>query len=205
VLVAGTSGSGKTTVAARIGAAFQLPHIEIDALFHGPGWTPRPSFVDDVHRFSAAPEWVTEWQYKAVRAHLAERADLLVWLDLPRAVVMRQLVRRTVARRLRREQLWNGNVEAPLWTVFTDREHILRWAWNTHHKTAPRVQELSAHRRDLIVVRLRSRAEIARWLNGLADEEPAQRPRAGDARGRWTGPGGSAGDAGEGQVGDSAG
>jgi len=205
VLVAGTSGSGKTTVAARIGAAFQLPHIEIDALFHGPEWTPRPSFVDDVHRFSAASEWVTEWQYKIVRAHLAERADLLVWLDLSRAVVMRQLVRRTVVRRLRRERLWNGNVEAPLWTVFTDREHILRWAWNTHHKTAPRVRELSAQRPDLIVVRLRSRAEIARWLNGLADEERAQRPRAGDARGRCTGPGGSVGGAGEGQVGDGAG
>jgi adenylate kinase family enzyme len=173
VLVAGTSGSGKTTVAARIAAVLQLPHVEIDALFHGPDWTPRPSFVEDVHRFSAGPAWVTEWQYTAVRAHLAERADLLVWLDLPRAVVMRQLVRRTALRRLRRERLWNGNVEAPLWTVFTDRQHILRWAWNTHGKTAPRVRDLLRARPDLPVVRLRSRTEIARWLNGLAGEERA--------------------------------
>ena len=166
VLVAGTSGSGKTTVAARIGTALQLPHVEIDALFHGADWTPRPSFEADVHRFSAESTWVTEWQYSAVRAHLADRADLLVWLDLPRAVVMWQLVRRTVVRRLRREQLWNGNVEPALRTLFTDPEHILRWAWNTHHKTAPRVSELQDRRPDLTIVRLRSRAEVTRWLAG---------------------------------------
>jgi adenylate kinase family enzyme len=166
VLVTGTSGSGKTTVAARIGTALQLRHVEIDGLFHGAGWTPRPSFVDDVHRFSAESRWVTEWQYKAVRAHLAERADLLVWLDLPRIVVMRQLVRRTLVRRLRRQPLWNGNVEPALRTVFTDPDHILRWAWTTHASTALRVGELVARRPDLPVVRLRTRAEITQWLNG---------------------------------------
>lgn len=166
VLVAGTSGSGKTTVAATIGTALQLPHVEIDALFHGAGWTPRPSFEADVHRFSAGSMWVTEWQYSTVRAHLADRADLLVWLDLPRAVIMRQLVRRTVVRRLRREQLWNGNVEPALRTLFTDPEHILRWAWNTHHETARRVSDVRARRPDLTIVRLRSRAEVTGWLTG---------------------------------------
>lgn len=172
VLVAGTSGSGKTTLAARIAAALRLPHVEIDALFHGPGWTPRPSFEADVHRFSAGPAWVTEWQYTPVRAHLADRADLLVWLDLPRALVLRQVVRRTVVRRLRRERLWNGNVEPPLWTVVTDREHIVRWAWRTHDRTAGRVAEVRRRRPDLVVVRLRSRAEIDRWAAGPLRHAP---------------------------------
>lgn len=47
VVVAGVSGSGKTRLAGRVGAALDLPHTEIDALFHGPDWTPRESFVDD--------------------------------------------------------------------------------------------------------------------------------------------------------------
>jgi len=38
VLVAGASGSGKTTVAARVSAALGLLHTEIDGLYHGPGW-----------------------------------------------------------------------------------------------------------------------------------------------------------------------
>jgi adenylate kinase family enzyme len=164
--VAGNSGSGKTTVAARIGAVLQLPHVEIDSLFHGPAWTPRASFEADVHRFSARPAWVTEWQYGTVRPHLADRADLLVWLDLPRGVVMRQVVQRTLVRRLRRQHLWNGNIEPPLRTILTDREHIVRWAWNTHHETATRMAELLRRRPDLAVVRLRSRTEVTRWLDG---------------------------------------
>jgi adenylate kinase family enzyme len=166
VLIAGTSGSGKTTLAARISGVLSVPHVEIDALFHGPNWTPRESFEADVLCFSARPEWVTEWQYRQVRAVLAERADLLVGLDLPRATVMRQVTLRTLTRRLRRKVLWNGNVEPPLRTIFTDREHIVRWAWSTHSKTAARMANLLRHRPELPVVRLRSRREAQQWLTG---------------------------------------
>ena len=100
--MAGTSGAGKTTLAARLGRVLDLPHIEIDALFHGPGWTPRAEFQADVQSFAAQERWVTEWQYTAVRDLLADRADLLVWLNLRRTRVMRQVIVRTLRRRLRR-------------------------------------------------------------------------------------------------------
>lgn len=166
ILVAGTSGAGKTSTARRIAERLGVPHVEIDALYHGPGWTPRPTFEADVHRFVAQPAWVTEWQYGSVRAVLAERADLLVWLDLPRARVMRQVVVRTIVRRRRRQELWNGNVEPPLWTILTDPEHIVRWAWTTHRQTAARVAGVLGQRPQAIVVRLRSWTEIQHWIDG---------------------------------------
>jgi adenylate kinase family enzyme len=166
VLVAGTSGAGKTTLAVAVGGALGLTHVEIDALFHGPGWVPRPSFVADVERLAAGEDWVTEWQYDAARPLLAARADLLLWLDLPRARVVRQVVGRTVVRRLRGGQLWNGNREAPLRTVLTDPEHVVRWAWTTHALTGPRVLALCAQRPELPVVRLRSRRDVDRWRSG---------------------------------------
>jgi hypothetical protein len=109
---------------------------------------------------------VTEWQYGSVRDHLADQADLMLWLDPPTATVMRQVVRRTAVRRLRRQELWNGNTEPPLWTVLTDREHIVRWAWQTRNKTAARVEELRRRRPELPIVRLRSHAAADRWLRG---------------------------------------
>ncbi|WP_448614449.1 hypothetical protein [Modestobacter sp. URMC 112] len=166
VLVAGTSGAGKTTVAAAVAGVLGVRHVEIDALHHGPRWTPRPSFEDDVRRVAAEPAWVTEWQYRQVRAVLAGRADLVVWLDLPRATVMWQVVSRTVRRRVRRTELWNGNVEPPLRTFLTDRDHIVRWAWRTHAATRDRVLALARQRPGLPIVRLRSRREVRRWLAG---------------------------------------
>lgn len=176
VLVAGTSGAGKTSLAARLGQALELPHVEIDALFHGPGWTPRQSFTCEVETFSAQPSWVTEWQYESVRALLAERADLLVWLDLSRARVMHQVIARTVGRRLRRQELWNGNTEPPLWTVFTDPDHIVRWAWTTHAKSAQRVAALAEQRPDLMIVRLQSWREVQHWLRGAVHDAVAAEP-----------------------------
>ena len=166
VLVAGTSGAGKTTLAARLGVLLDLPHTELDALFHGPGWVPRPSFRAEVAQLAAEPAWVTEWQYDAVRPLLAARADLLVWLDLPRALVLARVARRTAVRRLRGERLYNGNLEGPLRGVLTDPEHVVRWAWSSHPRTGPRVLAAAAHRPDLPVVRLRRPGEVHRWLCG---------------------------------------
>lgn len=147
-------------------AEIQAPHVEIDALFHGPGWTPRETFSADVQRFSAEPTWVTEWQYSEVRDLLAERADLLIWLDLARATVMWRIIRRTVGRRIRREVLWNGNIEPPLRTFFTDRDHIVRWAWSTHSKSALRVAAVRKQRPELGIVRLSGQAAVERWIAG---------------------------------------
>lgn len=170
VIVAGTSGSGKSTLAQRIARQAGLRYVEIDGLFHGPGWTPRPEFDDEVAALAASERWATEWQYASARPVLAARADLVVWLDLPRRVVMRRVVRRTLRRRIRREELWNGNREPALRTVLTDPDHIVRWAWRTHAQHAERIAALAAARPELPIVRLRSAGAVERWLQGpLAD------------------------------------
>jgi adenylate kinase family enzyme len=167
ILVSGSSGAGKSTTAAAISEILGLPYTEIDSLFHGPGWQPRESFVAEVMALTAGPRWVVEWQYTAVRPLLVERADLMVWLDPPRWRQLWQLTRRTVLRRWRREELWNGNREQPLWRIFTDEDHIIRWGWREHPRAVQRVLAVVESRPDLPVVRLRTRAQQRRWLSGL--------------------------------------
>lgn len=172
ILVAGVSGSGKTTLARHIARRLKLQHTEIDSLFHGPNWEPRAAFTDDVEQFSSAPSWVTEWQYGAVRRMLAGRADTLVWLDFPVPVSMARLIRRTVSRRLRRIELWNGNLEPALHTLFTDSEHIIRWGWRTRNKLKVLVPTLEDKFPGLCVVRLVSPAEAEAWLGRLPAAPP---------------------------------
>src|SRR6266542_4768183 len=70
VSVVGNSGSGKTTVAAAIGAARGAPHLELDAVFHQPGWAPldREEFRRRVPGFVAAPGGAPDGTSSAVRA-----------------------------------------------------------------------------------------------------------------------------------------
>lgn len=168
VLVAGTSGAGKSTLATSMARRLGLPYVEMDALFHGPRWTPRPEFVDDVRRLVRQPDWVTEWQYRQARPVLLGYADTMVWLDHPRHFVMRRLVVRTARRRLRREELWNGNSEPPLRTVFTDPEHLLRWAWRSHGRMREKLDAVLAgeHGARLAVVRLSGQREVDQWCAG---------------------------------------
>lgn len=188
VLVAGVSGSGKTTLSGRIGALWGLRHIEIDSLFHGANWTPRPEFLDDVRAFAAEDRWVTEWQYtsKGTDAILAPRAQLALWLDYPYRVVRGRLMRRTLARGILRRELWNGNREKGPWNLLNrdPEENILAWQRATLHKWHERFPEMQERFPHLTVVRLRHPRETERWLRSQADASglsiapPKRRSRA---------------------------
>jgi len=164
VLVAGVTGVGKSTLAQRIGELSGIPYIEIDALYHGPDWTALPTFSTDIDALVATETWVTEWQYRSARDRLAAAADTLVWLDYPVRVSLTRLIRRTVVRRLGKQKLWAGNVEAPLWHFFLGRDHILAWALKTRHTYARLVPQLEADAPNLQVVRLRNQSQTDAWV-----------------------------------------
>jgi adenylate kinase family enzyme len=173
ILIAGVSGSGKTTLAARIGAAWDLRHIEIDALFHGPEWTPRPSFLDDVRTFAAEERWITEWQYtsKGTDEIMTPRAQLAIWLDYPWPVVRGRLLRRTLSRSIRRTEMYNGNVEKPLHRLLTTRdpsENILKWQTTTRFFWAQQMPLKRERFPHLTIVRLRHPREAERWMRSQA-------------------------------------
>lgn len=167
VLVAGISGSGKTTLATRVARLLDIPRHELDALHHGPGWVKRPEFEADVASFAEDPAWICEDQYQSCIGELLwQRADTVVWLDLPRHTVMRRVCWRTARRLLTRERLYNGNVER--WRALLDPGHPVRWAWSRHADRARRTAALAARHPDTRVVHLRSPREVRRWVRDLS-------------------------------------
>lgn len=174
VLVAGVTGVGKSTLCRRLAGVLGLPYVELDSLYHGPNWVPLAGFEDSVDELIGAPSWVSEWQYSAVRERMLERADTLLWLDYPRSVALGRLIKRTIARRIRREVLWNGNVEPPLRTFFTDPDaNIIRWEMKTHAALRGVVPALLARAPQLQIVRFGSQRELEAWLAGPLAARPA--------------------------------
>jgi adenylate kinase family enzyme len=177
VSVVGNSGSGKSTLARRIATAIGAPYVELDAIHHLPGWEPidRREFERKVEEATAGDTWVVDGNYRSMVAEgpVWRRADTVVWLDLPRRQVMRQVTARTLRRLLTREELWNGNRE-PLRNLYRWDPHrsIIRWAWTQHGKyeqrhSAAMIDPALAH---LTWVRLRSHAEAAAWLASLSHD-----------------------------------
>ena len=142
-----------------------LPHVELDALWHGPGWVPRPQFADDVAAMLATGTWVTEYQYRTAKADLLGAAQAVVWLDHPFPLVAARLMRRSVLRALTRRPLYNGNVEQV--GAWLQASHPLRIVfspefWAKRRRTADELREAAA--RGVVVVRLRGARQATRWL-----------------------------------------
>ncbi|MGW0803914.1 hypothetical protein [Nonomuraea sp. NPDC002799] len=167
VSVVGNSGSGKSTLAAGLAGRLGVPWLELDSIFHMPGWTPRPvaEFRSEVERFTDGDGWVVDGNYSAVRDMVWSRADTVVWIDLPRGTVMRRLLSRTLRRMAGRTELWNGNKESFRF-LFDRDESIIWWAWTKHATYRERYRQAAADPAlaHLTFVRVASRADAARLL-----------------------------------------
>lgn len=88
IMILGGSGSGKSTLARQIGAITDLPVIHIDPMYWAPGWVQRPPEETRALSLQAAAgeRWVFEGNHVETMDARAERADLILFLDLPRGV-----------------------------------------------------------------------------------------------------------------------
>ena len=183
VSVVGNAGSGKSWLGLRIAQVLGVPFVELDAIHHLSGWQPidPDEFMTRVANVAATDEWVIDGNYRpvVVDGPVWQRADTVVWLDLPRRTAVRRTTLRTVRRIVRREQLWNGNRERArnLW-AWDPHESIIRWAWTQHAKYQQRFgAAMTSPTLDHIhFVRLRSRREAERWLATLKAQQASGTP-----------------------------
>ena len=174
VSVVGNSGSGKSTLARRIAERLDVTHHELDAIQHLPDWEPvdPADFLRRAREIADGEGWVVDGNYRevVVEGPIWERADTVVWLDLPRPTIMRQVVWRTVRRGVRRQELWNGNRESLRNLLSWDPERsIVRWACTQHDKYRRRygAAMASPDHAHLRFVHLKSHDEADRWMASL--------------------------------------
>lgn len=170
VSVVGCSGSGKTSFARQLAAALDVPHVELDALHWEPGWveaTPEV-FLDRARAATGCPAWVIDGNYQGKLGRLVwERADTVVWLDLPRRQVMTRVILRTLRRVLTRPELWNGNRESwRSFLVWRTEDSVIGWAWTSYPTLVERYRlaEADPANAHLGFHRLRTHREVRRWL-----------------------------------------
>jgi adenylate kinase family enzyme len=174
VSVVGTSGAGKSTFASALARILGASWLELDSVYHQPGWEPLPA-AEYRSRVAAAADgerWVIDGNYSTVRDIVWARADTVVFLDLPRRTVMRRIIVRTLRRVAGRVELWNGNRER--WRNFftlDKEESVIVWAWQTHVRnraryTAAAADPAFAHLR---FVRLTSPRAVRQFLREAGD------------------------------------
>jgi adenylate kinase family enzyme len=85
VLILGSPGAGKSTLARRLAERTGLPVIHLDAEYWQPGWVePEPAaWAGTVSRLVERPRWIMDGNYGGTRAIRIAAADTAIYLDYP--------------------------------------------------------------------------------------------------------------------------
>ena len=102
IVVVGTYGAGKSTLAAELGRLLQIPVHHLDALRWDDGWKLRPQDEWEalLERLVAEDAWIADGNFERTLPVRLDRADTIVLLDAP----LPRSFWRTVRRRLSRAE-----------------------------------------------------------------------------------------------------
>jgi adenylate kinase family enzyme len=157
ILVIGSPGAGKSTLAGRIAGRCALPLIHLDREYFGPGWTmpSKSEWRERVRALAARPEWVMDGNYASTFDLRVPRATAIVWLDLPRWRCLLNVLWRVAKHRGR------GRPDLGPECVENFDRSFLRWIWSypvkMRPKTARMLERLRSNQRVYV---LRSRSAL---------------------------------------------
>jgi adenylate kinase family enzyme len=173
IIVIGSSGSGKTTLTRKLGEKLGYPVVDFDDLYWQPGWKPAPfeEFFRLADQATSGPTWIVIDPNSFLRGVIWDRADTIVWLDLPFWLMVRRLVRRSAWRIRVGEKICNGNVET--WDRFFSKDGLLVWLLRFFVRKRYSYAGIFASQQGApqkTYIRLRSVAEVQKFLEQAGDD-----------------------------------
>jgi len=164
VLVIGSGGAGKSTLAARLSERLGLPLIGLDTLYWNAGWVPTPEneWADRVRGLASRDSWVMDGNYGGTLDVRLARADTVVFLDLPRLLCLWRIVSRAIRHWGRaRPDMPPGCPERLSW-------EFVVWVWGYPSRRRPEIlAKLEALRGEKQVFVISSRREVSAFLDGV--------------------------------------
>jgi adenylate kinase family enzyme len=164
ILVIGSSGSGKSTFARKLGELLNIKVIHLDSHFWHPGWieTPKDEWNGVVERLLERGTWIMDGNYSGTLEKRILACDTIFFLDLPRRICLARVLKRRIAYFNRsRPDLAEGCPERLDW-------EFLKWVWGYPKRTRPgTIGLLEKFSGSKTVIWMRSQSEIDRFLKNV--------------------------------------
>lgn len=165
VLVIGSGGAGKSTLAARLSERLDLPLIGLDALYWKPGWvaTPAIEWAEQVRELASRDRWVMDGNYGGTLDVRLARSDTVVFLDLPRLLCIWRIVSRAIRHwGHARPDMPAGCPERLSW-------EFVVWVWTYPIRRRPEIlAKLEMLRGEKKIFVLASRRDVSTFLSKLS-------------------------------------
>lgn len=159
IAIIGCGGSGKSTIAKRLGALLDLPVTHLDAIYYDENWKPLPQdeFAAKQEKLVAGERWLIEGNYASTLPIRLAAADTVIFLDLPAHVCLWGIMQRRW--RYRGGQHYQDGVfDRITWS-------FIKYIWGYRTSMKPRVTALAAtHAAHAKLVILSSRKAANRFV-----------------------------------------
>ena len=167
---------GKTSLATAIGERFGLDFLELDSVVWLPDWQPS----DRIDRTSIIEQWIGDhpdgWvidgdTVDSTGRELTERADTVIWLDLPFSTVFSRVFLRTLRRVRSKTKVCGENYEtcrtaafSPNSLIYLHMTWLVNGRWRRHKRRLAHL--LGTLREDQLGIRIRSTRELDQFYEG---------------------------------------
>ena len=172
VLIIGSGGAGKSTLARALGERLDLPVVHLDRHYWHPGWQPTPkdawrAIVQDLIR---RDRWIMDGNYGGTFDIRFPEADTIIDLDFNRWTCLSRAIRRSL--------LYPVKGRPDMIPGCPDRLFALdfyRWIWRFRSDARLRIERAyTAYAARTTVYQFRRPAELSRWLAALGASSTLQ-------------------------------
>ena len=160
IMVIGSPGSGKTTLACRLGDMLKLPVIHLDKAYWNSGWieTPREEWIERQQALLVGEEWIVDGNYGGTIELRLQRADAVVFLDYNRWVCLYGVLKRWLMNWGKtRPDMPEGCPEAIDFA-------FLKFVWQFPKKSRVGIVEKIARQQDIKQITIKNRRALRRFL-----------------------------------------
>src|SRR5688572_3237388 len=138
ILVIGSGGAGKSTLAWRLEEITGIEVIHLDKLYWLPGWTepPKDVWIKIIEKEIAKDAWIMDGNFGSSLELRLKKCDTVLFLEMPRTVC--------VFRALKRAFKYKGSTRPDMGAGCNEKFDLefLRWIWNYPKKDKLKIENL---------------------------------------------------------------
>jgi adenylate kinase family enzyme len=165
IAIIGNAGSGKSNLGHKLHEKLGLPLYHLDQYFWGPGWQ-HPDYAEYTkihHALCDRDEWIIEGMNTRIIDYRAQKADIVIFLDLPTYLCLYRIFKRAITN-------W-GNVYFSSTPGCPERGpdlKFLKYIWNFNNIQKPRIGGvLATYKNTKKIFVIKNQKELNKLINKL--------------------------------------
>ena len=164
IVIIGSGGAGKSTLARQLGEKLRLPVVHLDQLFWKTGWVEvtREEFDEKLALELAKPAWIMDGNFNRTIPQRLERCDTVIYLDFHRVTCLLGVLKRIITS--------YGKTRPDMAEGCPERFDLdfLKWVWNFNRDgKRERYYRLLNEAKDVQTIVLKNRRMVKRFLNSI--------------------------------------